>query len=782
MCERTTAEYEEELCPTKEEKERQHQRLDAVFKTHGVVSSDIQQPIHIKEEEEEPHPPHIKEEGELWTTQEGECLLGQEEADLTKFPLTGVSVKTEEHEDKPPESSQLHSFNQDAQQPAHIKKEEEEPQHPHIKEEEEECRTTQEGECLLGQEEADLTKFPLTVVSVKTEEHEDKPPESSQLHHSPDVQQLIGRQEGRPLLLQRGSSTLEQEASQSSHVKEEGEELWTTQEEECLLGQEEADLTKFPLTVVSVKTEDHEDKPPESAQLHHSPVFSITEAVKEAVWSYLPGLPDDLLTIILHEAGVKCMEDLRLVEEKDLLKYLQPTQCRKLLEGLKQGFFPLHLQPVSPRTPTFSSTLSHSSGSLSSSSSLAGPCRPWHADFRVDWDQMPPAIRSAVENERRPSAQDRKAMVTMVVDQMMRHDRNPTRAMCHSVIRGIVRSFPKSFADVGRHGELVGDGCHSLLQQIKTRVEYMNRNNTLARRRRQKRQRAGVSAEARTFARRPTDQYGCVRWCPVELPEGETEDTLDAVKRLLRDIHSAEGMSAAERAAPLMEKTYVILRRYLNGTPAPTMADVKEEWPFLFSLRGFYSHFYLLTDIRILSKLQEALCHKGSTLLRFCQQYHHQGVREVLARFQPETCDKTACVLLLLLAYFTEPTAAIMLQTDMCTTAADVQAMVELPSTPCLVVQGDVLKPSAWMLCVDRRVVMGPHSNFLHGVASVFASYYIFNLEYPVDGSCTLEFIQRCFLGINPEKGAKSQKRRAGNMNAQISSLFRKLLDFEWSA
>ncbi|XP_061748364.1 uncharacterized protein LOC133546596 isoform X2 [Nerophis ophidion] len=61
----------------------------------------------------------------------------------------------------------------------------EDPQPPHIKEEEEEVWISQEGECPVGQEEADVSKFPLTVVSVKTEEHEDKPPESSQLHHSP---------------------------------------------------------------------------------------------------------------------------------------------------------------------------------------------------------------------------------------------------------------------------------------------------------------------------------------------------------------------------------------------------------------------------------------------------------------------------------------------------------------------------------------------------------------------------------------------------------------------
>ncbi|XP_061890207.1 uncharacterized protein LOC133640668 isoform X2 [Entelurus aequoreus] len=99
MFERTIAEYEEELSRTKEEKERQHQLLDAVFKTHQVElhRTGVQQPPHIKEEEEE-----------VWITQEEECLLGQEEADPTKFPLTVVSVKTEEHEDKPPESSQLH--------------------------------------------------------------------------------------------------------------------------------------------------------------------------------------------------------------------------------------------------------------------------------------------------------------------------------------------------------------------------------------------------------------------------------------------------------------------------------------------------------------------------------------------------------------------------------------------------------------------------------------------------------------------------------------------------
>ncbi|XP_054623108.1 ankyrin repeat and SOCS box protein 3-like isoform X2 [Dunckerocampus dactyliophorus] len=63
----------------------------------------------------------------------------------------------------------------------------------------------------------------------------------------------------------------------------------------------------------------------------------IMEAVKEEVKSYLPGIPDALLSMMLDEAGVECLEDLHTVEEKDLVKYLKPPECRKLLNGIKKG-------------------------------------------------------------------------------------------------------------------------------------------------------------------------------------------------------------------------------------------------------------------------------------------------------------------------------------------------------------------------------------------------------------------------------------------------------------
>ncbi|XP_078123344.1 uncharacterized protein LOC144528555 [Sander vitreus] len=52
---------------------------------------------------------------------------------------------------------------------------------PHIKEEQEELRGSQEGEQLQRLEEADITKFPFTLVPVKSEDDEDEA-QSSQLH------------------------------------------------------------------------------------------------------------------------------------------------------------------------------------------------------------------------------------------------------------------------------------------------------------------------------------------------------------------------------------------------------------------------------------------------------------------------------------------------------------------------------------------------------------------------------------------------------------------------
>ena len=105
----------------------------------SVCPADVQQLMVNKEDvlpeqqqwsplvdQEDPEPPHIKEEQEEpWTNQDGEQLQQLEQADI-KFTLTAVTVKSEEDEEKP-QLSQLHQSQTEenradcgGQQPARI--------------------------------------------------------------------------------------------------------------------------------------------------------------------------------------------------------------------------------------------------------------------------------------------------------------------------------------------------------------------------------------------------------------------------------------------------------------------------------------------------------------------------------------------------------------------------------------------------------------------------------------------------------------------------------------
>ncbi|XP_028845769.1 uncharacterized protein LOC114796064 [Denticeps clupeoides] len=140
-------------------------------------------------------------------------------------------------------------------------------------------------------------------------------------------------------------------------------------------------------------------------------------------------------------------------------------------------------------------------------------------------------------------------------------------------------------------------------------------------------------------------------------------------------------------------------------------------------------------------------------------------------------------MVLLLLAHFGEKEERLFHCIEMTSLPGEVQ-MENVPPTPCIIVCGSsCFAAKTFMLSIDQKVVNGCITTFTSAICLMFGSYYCFNIHYPVELRSTLEFLQRCFFSINPERGTKVEckKKKLWSVNPRVLTLISDIADHEWT-
>ncbi|RXN34461.1 Interferon-induced 44 [Labeo rohita] len=522
--------------------------------------------------------------------------------------------------------------------------------------------------------------------------------------------------------------------------------------------------------------------------------------ISSVITNVLPDLPTSILNIVLEtlqSLGVGTTEDLQYIQEADLLTVLRPIQARKLLAAWKQSTETTEFHSQSTFTSPVSSACS--SVSLSSSSTPSPSPSPsprhliatadWFDSFQIPWEKLPEALMQCLERGKRPSSKLCRELIRIVVSEMMHACASPGKQASTEVAKKMVEKYPRSLQDV-IEGDVVGTGYHSLVKQLQARIENVKRSSVP---RILKRRRGSdefdtdeITAEQRAAVQ---DTYGCINWDMEFMPVSETLERQQEKKDKMK-VLSEQATFSTEEVKPLMKCTYFSQRKAVNS--GTDLQSLMEEWPFLFKEIGMAVHFHELTGVSLKETFLGNVEKKGKRVLDFmkivCADKSKQVLQAVtklkILRGQLEGCSEDVKdLVLLILSYFNEKEEKLFCYVEETCMGKEVQ-VENLPVTPCIIVRGtSCYAAKQFMLSVDQKIVNDHIPTFISAVCMMFASYYCFNIHYPVDLGSTLEFIQRCFFNISPEKGTKVETKKNKKqlpVNPRVLTLIADLSDHEW--
>ncbi|KAK3879148.1 hypothetical protein Pcinc_016262 [Petrolisthes cinctipes] len=230
--------------------------------------------------------------------------------------------------------------------------------------------------------------------------------------------------------------------------------------------------------------------------------------------------------------------------------------------------------------------------------------------------------------------------------------------------------------------------------------------------------------------------------------------------------------------------------------PVPTVSQSSEQTTAVAtasqqtrSVTRMVVHFKQLTGINIKEKLESAVTMKLERIIKWMNEQPNKQIKKIREELiEAKLCSdngqaEVKAIICAILAHLHDKEEFLYV----CVKPTTAKAAVEknLPQTPCLIGFGESkLSATRYMLSVDGVVVNDHIATFTSGLAVLFASYYNLNILYPVEAATTLEFIQRCFVGINPDRGSRIEIKKSGKKHSQahpkVLSLINAIVDAEW--
>ena len=152
----------------------------------------------------------------------------------------------------------------------------------------------------------------------------------------------------------------------------------------------------------------------------------------------------------------------------------------------------------------------------------------WTTSYKIPWSKMSQNLQDSTKNKERPFPADRREMIRVVVDDIVKICRKPTRRQLVVIAAKFVEDYPQSFEDK-LEDMVIGTGYNSILSQLEQRFANTNRPMLQSKR----------NSSSPDRKKKHSCSYGTKEFQP-ELPSDENEESQEARRLALKEIHSQE--------------------------------------------------------------------------------------------------------------------------------------------------------------------------------------------------------------------------------------------------